>query len=200
MLINKMGLLFQSWDYLINCKILQIFILREGNSRPQMFRGVSTVLTKFFNVTMPDYVFFGQKDIQQCLVVKRLIKDLLWPIKMHIVPTIRERDGLAMSSRNRYLSPQERLDAPILYEALKKGMDEFERLGISDPNAILNAAIGMISKNPRVQLDYLSLSNPKDLSDITSSVNNGAILSGAIRVGKTRIIDNILIGMKIQDL
>ena len=163
-----------------------------------MFRGVATVLSKLFNISQPHSVFFGQKDIQQCVVVKRLIKDLLWPIKMNIIPTTRESDGLAMSSRNRFLSEQERKDAPILYEALEKGLSEFKK-GILDPKQIIEIATNTISKNPRVVLDYLSISDPNTLSD-SKTLDNGAIFSGAIRVGKTRILDNLLLGMNATDL
>lgn len=155
-----------------------------------MFRGVATVLTKLFNITEPTSVYFGQKDIQQCIVVKRLIRDMLWSIKMKIIPTCRESDGLAMSSRNRYLSLQERKDAPILYEALKKGVQEYEK-GNTDPKQIIDFTLKTILKNPRVTVDYISLSDPETLNDV-QVIDKGTIFSGVIRVGKTRILDNIL--------
>lgn len=161
-----------------------------------MFRGVATVLSKLFNASQPTSVYFGQKDIQQCVVVKRLIKDMLWPIKMNIIPTCREQDGLAMSSRNRYLSEQERLDAPILYESLRKGVEEYEK-GNTDSKQIIDITLKSILKNPRVNVDYLSLSDPNTLQDI-NVIEDGAIFSGAIRVGKTRILDNILLGMSVN--
>jgi pantoate--beta-alanine ligase len=163
-----------------------------------MFRGVATVLSKLFNVAEPTSAYFGQKDIQQCIVVKRLIKDMLWSIKMNVIPTCREPDGLAMSSRNRFLNDQERKDAPILYESLQKGVSEYRR-GITDPKKIIDITLKSILKNPRVTVDYINLSDPETLHDL-DVIDKGAIFSGVIRVGKTRILDNILLGMTAQDL
>ena len=171
---------------------------REGSIRPHFFRGVATIVTKLFNATSPNVVFFGQKDIQQCVVIRTMIKDLLMPIRMVIVPTMREPDGLAMSSRNRYLSPSERASAPILYQGLLSGQ-KMVQSGIYSRKEIIDQASSLIQKDPSVQLEYLSIADPTNLHEI-DSVAQGAIFSGAIRVGKTRIIDNLLLGLTVDDL
>ncbi|CAG8673525.1 4517_t:CDS:1 [Cetraspora pellucida] len=178
----------------------------EGKTRPTFFRGVATVVTKLFNIVQPDYVFFGQKDIQQCVVIKNLIQDLHFPLEMHVGPTAREEDGLAMSSRNRYLTPEMRKVATILYQSLNMVKHAYEQ-NIRDRKNLFAPAYDLIEnkseyiKNQNlgfsVKLDYLSLVDPVSLEELDEVGENGAILSGALYVGTTRLIDNILLNCTI---
>jgi pantoate--beta-alanine ligase len=164
----------------------------EGAIRPHFFRGVATVVSKLFNIIQPTKAFFGQKDVQQCSVIRTLCRDMHFPIEIVVGATIREKDGLAMSSRNRYLSPSEREMAPILYQGMCESIKAYSA-GERNREALLKACSDKI-KEKDVQLEYLSLAEPIELKEI-DLVTTGAILSGAIRVGKTRIIDNVLLGM-----
>lgn len=172
----------------------------EGSIRPHFFRGVCTVLCKLFNIIQPTHAYFGQKDIQQCCVTKSLVKDLFYPIDIQVVETVRERDGLAMSSRNRFLNRQERRWAPTLYNALKHGQDVFRIRSTKSPE-IIAAANRVILQEPNVKLEYLSLVDPNTLEPVhVVDPAVGAIFSGAIRVGNTRIIDNLLLGIPTSKL
>ncbi|KAI8869663.1 Pantoate-beta-alanine ligase [Ramicandelaber brevisporus] len=171
----------------------------EGSIRPHFFRGVATVVTKLLNAVQPEKAFFGQKDVQQCVVVRSLVRDLLIPTEIVVGETIREHDGLAMSSRNVYLSPEDRAAAPVLYKALLAGQNVAKSAGASSPvsrQAILDAANAVISKEPRATLEYLSIADPDTLSEVDSMTDHGAIFSGAVKLGKTRIIDNVLLNFK----
>ncbi|ORY49145.1 Pantoate-beta-alanine ligase [Rhizoclosmatium globosum] len=158
----------------------------EGSVRPHFFRGVATVVTKLFNVIQPHKAFFGQKDGQQCAVIRTMSRDLLIPTEIVVCQTIRETDGLAMSSRNRYLSVEERETAPVLYRALRAAEVLFEG-GERDAN-VLREVAGKILKESGVPVEYLSGKIGKD----------GAMMSGAVRIGKTRIIDNVLLGVEVR--
>ncbi|CAI2188341.1 9532_t:CDS:2 [Funneliformis geosporum] len=160
----------------------------EGKSRPLFFRGVSTVLTKFFNIVQPNCVFFGQKDAQQCIVVRTLISDLHFPIEMHVGKTGREHDGLAMSSRNKYLTPDQRNYATTLFKGLSAIKNEFDQ-GEKNREILLNKGyelIENIAKEVRennlgfeLKLDYLSLVDPRTLEELQEiEEEKGAILSG----------------------
>ncbi|KAJ3086947.1 pantothenate synthase [Quaeritorhiza haematococci] len=183
----------------------------EGVIRPHFFRGVATVVTKLLNIIQPDKAFFGQKDAQQCVVVRSLVRDLFIPCgEIVIGATMRDPiDGLALSSRNRYLSPQERAVAPALYQALCKGKEVFDQTVKSSPEsgvkreAILEVAKSVISgyesRGVPVKFEYLSLAHPHTLQELdVITLEEGAIFSGAIRVGTTRIIDNILLGINLK--
>ncbi|KAF9349358.1 pantothenate synthase [Mortierella sp. NVP85] len=176
----------------------------EGITRPHFFRGVATVVTKLFNIVQPDRVYFGQKDAQQCVVVRTMIRDLLLPIKMRAIPTSREPDGLAMSSRNRYLTPEMRNVATLLYRAISAAKKAIVEQGASDRDAILKPAHAMIDQVVdevrtqglpfQVRLDYLSLVDVETLTELeTIGPSQPAILSGAVYVGTTRLIDNVLV-------
>jgi pantoate--beta-alanine ligase len=169
----------------------------EGSIRPHFFRGVATVVTKLFNIIQPTKAFFGQKDVQQCSVIRSMVRDLHFPIEIVVGETIREADGLAKSSRNRYLSPEERALAPILYQGMKAAIALFEK-GETDRATLLEACKQVILTKP-VNLEYLSLAEPMSLTEV-QKVESGAILSGAVKIGTTRIIDNVLLGMKKQQL
>ncbi|KAG0334256.1 pantothenate synthase [Podila humilis] len=179
----------------------------EGIPRPHFFRGVATVVTKLFNIVQPDKAFFGQKDAQQCVVIRAMIRDLLLPITMRAIPTTRESDGMAMSSRNRYLTPEMRKISTVLYKALTAAKEEIDRAGQVDREEILKPAYDVIRKVQEdlvkkegeddqfeVRLDYLSLVDVETLSELqTLGHGQKAILSGAVYVGTTRLIDNVLI-------
>lgn len=173
----------------------------EGSIRPHFFRGVATVVSKLFNIIQPTAAYFGQKDVQQCSVVRTMVKDLHFPIVIVVGKTIRETDGLAMSSRNRYLSPQDRALAPVLYQGMLESTQTYEA-GNRDRESLIESAKKVIENNASVKLEYLSLADPIRLEEIDQVDESiGAILSGAIRMpGGTRIIDNVLLGMKGANL
>lgn len=168
----------------------------EGSVRSHFFRGVATVVTKLFNIVQPDKAFFGQKDIQQCVVIRNMVKDLLLPIDVVICDTVREHDGLAMSSRNRYLSKEERSIAPILYQSMKLSESAYNAKAFKRHD-ILSPGITNLLKEKKLSVDYYNLSDMETLEEIDESPEGKpAILSAAIRVGKTRLIDNILLGKR----
>ncbi|KAI8599344.1 pantothenate synthetase [Dissophora ornata] len=176
----------------------------EGIPRPHFFRGVATVVTKLFNIVQPDRAFFGQKDAQQCVVLRAMIRDLLLPIRMRAIATHREADGLALSSRNRYLTPEMRKIATLLYKAITAAKLSIVEQGTQDREEILKPAYAIIEQVKEevkaqglpfdVKLDYLSLVDVETLSELqTLGKDQAAILSGAVYVGTTRLIDNVLI-------
>ncbi len=162
----------------------------EGVSRPTHFRGVTTVVAKLFNLVQPTRAYFGQKDYQQSVVVRQMAADLNFNLEIVVCPTVREADGLAMSSRNNYLSPPQRQAATVLSRALRHGLallDEGERNGRS-----LRAAMqGIIEAESLARLDYVSVAHPLTLQEL-DEVDQTAVLSTAVFVGKTRLIDNML--------
>ncbi len=163
----------------------------EGAFRPGHFRGVTTVVTKLFTIVMPDKAYFGQKDYQQLVVVRRMVKDLNLPVEIVSLPTVREADGLAMSSRNAYLAPEERRAALCL----KRALDEVQRLvrsGQRDAQSIKNAAQAIIRAEPLASLDYLEIVHPLTLQPV-EQIEPPVVAAGAIRVGSTRLIDNLTI-------
>lgn len=164
----------------------------EGSVRKHFFRGVATVVLKLLNIIQPSTAYFGQKDVQQCCVVKTMAKDLHLDLEIAVSETTRETDGLAMSSRNRFLRPDERLKAPILYTALSASKKAFDK-GERDSKILIRIATEIIDTEKDVVIQYLSLNN----IDLSSSTDGkGGILSGAVMIGKTRIIDNVLLGVK----
>lgn len=162
----------------------------EGASRPTHFRGVTTVVAKLFNLVQPTRAYFGQKDYQQSVVVRQMVADLNFNLEVIVCPTVREADGLAMSSRNKYLTPPQRQAATVLSRALRHGLvllDEGERNGRT-----LRAAMqGMIEAEPLARLDYISVAHPTTLQEL-EQVGEQAVLSTAVFIGKTRLIDNML--------
>jgi pantoate--beta-alanine ligase len=167
----------------------------EGAARPGHFRGVATVVTKLFNITRPHVAVFGQKDAQQVAVLKRMVRDLDMDVELVVVPTVREKDGLAISSRNAYLSPGERREAPVLYRALRKG-EELVRRGERSASAVIAAVTSEITAHSSASIDYVSLDDAGSLEPLSSLPPSGMILlSLAARFGRTRLIDNILINL-----
>ncbi|KAJ3415699.1 pantothenate synthase [Chytridiales sp. JEL 0842] len=169
----------------------------EGKIRPHFFRGVATVVTKLLNATQPTKAFFGQKDGQQCAVIRSMVRDLLMPTEIVVCETIREPDGLAMSSRNRYLSAEERAVAPVLYKGLVEARKLFES-GERRGEVLVDSARKVLEAEKRVQIQYLSVANSLSLEEEKLVGKDGAMMSGAILVGKTRIIDNILLGVDVR--
>lgn len=164
----------------------------EGAMRPGHFRGVTTIVAKLFNIIGPDKAYFGQKDAQQAVVIQRMVEDLNVPVEIILCPTIREADGLAMSSRNVYLSPQERASAVVLFKALSAAENAYGR-GLRDADELRKIMSDLIHSEPAAILDYVSCADPESLEELSGSVKR-ALLSMAVRFGDTRLIDNILIG------
>ncbi len=162
-----------------------------GISRPHHFQGVCTVVTKLFNIVEPDRAFFGRKDAQQAIIIQNMVRDLNIPVEITVLPTVREEDGLAMSSRNTYLSAADRKKAIRLFEGLKMAAENFilNRGAISD--IIADASMHIIQE-PDIELDYFSIVDPWTLEDIHQT-GTDAVIAGAIKLGEVRLIDNVMI-------
>ena len=160
--------------------------LLEGKSRPGHFRGVCTVVAKLFNILQPDAAVFGEKDFQQLAIIRRMVRDLSYKIDIVAVPTVREDDGLACSSRNAYLSPEERKQAPVLRRALLAAKDSGKR----SAKEIVDLTRKTITEASLARIDYVDLINAKTLQPI-DSVEANSLLAVAVYFGKTRLIDNI---------
>ena len=165
----------------------------EGESRPHHFNGVATVVTKLFGMVRPHLALFGQKDYQQAVVVRQLVEDLNLGVAIQVRPTVRERDGLAMSSRNVYLSANERRIAPLLSQALRAGRQMIEG-GIRDVAAIERIMRQTIEQAPTIHAEYLAVCDPNSLEPL-SVITDHAILLGAVRIGSIRLIDNLPVKM-----
>jgi pantoate--beta-alanine ligase len=163
----------------------------EGATRPHHFEGVATVVTKLLCAARPDVAYFGQKDYQQAVLIRRLVTDLNLDLAVQVCPTVREADGLAMSSRNVYLDPAQRKAAPVLYTALRAGRDAVRR-GVTSGASISRAMNAVVSREPLAKVDYLAVCDPMTLEPLRA-VKRRAVLLGAIRVGKVRLIDNLLV-------
>ncbi len=163
----------------------------EGLSRPGHFGGVTTVVMKLLNIVRPDKAFFGQKDYQQTVVVERLVKDLNLDTEIVVRPTVREPDGLALSSRNRHLSPEERKAATVLYRALSDGR-ELIRAGERSVKKVEAAMTRLIWAEPLARLDYLAVADPITLDEVRS-VRGRVVLLLAVWIGKSRLIDNLIV-------
>jgi pantoate--beta-alanine ligase len=164
----------------------------EGASRPGHFAGVATVVAKLFNIVQPTRAYFGQKDAQQTVVIRRMARDLDMPVEVVIAPTVREPDGLALSSRNVYLTADQRAAAPVLFQALSLVKARFEA-GERDANALRTAMREVIATEPGVDIDYVSVADLDTLQEL-ERIESGALVSLAARLGKTRLIDNLLLG------
>ncbi len=164
----------------------------EGKMRPGYFRGVTTVVAKLFNSVLPDKAYFGQKDAQQVVVIRRMVKDLNFPIDIVVCPIIREPDGLAMSSRNVYLDHEERQAAQVLFRSLSAATSAFQN-GNNDADQLREIMTGTIMSEPLADLQYVSCADLDTLEELSGSISQ-ALLSMAVVIGKTRLIDNFLIG------
>ena len=163
----------------------------ESASRPVHFRGVTTVVAKLFNIVQPTRAYFGQKDAQQAIVIKKMVADLNMNLEIITVPTVREPDGLALSSRNTYLSPEERQAALVLYRSLRLA----QKLWSQDENnaeRIRQQMKALIKQQPLANIDYVSVANTKTLEELDTIIPP-ALVSLAVRIGKTRLIDNIVL-------
>jgi len=163
----------------------------EGASRPTHFRGVATIVTKLFHIVEPDVAVFGQKDAQQALVIARLIRDLDFDIDLVLGPTAREPDGLAMSSRNTYLTPQERKTATVLHRALRLA-ERMYRDGERNAEVLQREMTTLLAAEPKARAEYVSVASVEDLSEL-ETVDGKALVSLAARVGTTRLIDNMVL-------
>jgi pantoate--beta-alanine ligase len=161
----------------------------EGEFRPGHFRGVATVVSKLFNVIQPDRAYFGQKDAQQLRVIRKMVADLNMPVTIRPVPTVREPDGLALSSRNVLLSPEQRQAATVLSRALREAEQRY-RAGERSGEALHQAMQAVLAAEPLVRPDYVSVADGDTLEEL-DHVNGPALLSLAVRIGKVRLIDNI---------
>ncbi|HWG95970.1 MAG TPA: pantoate--beta-alanine ligase [Nitrospira sp.] len=166
----------------------------EGEVRPHHFSGVATVVTKLFGIVRPRIALFGQKDFQQSALVRQLVKDLDLGVEIVVHPTVREADGLARSSRNIYLLPDDRIRAATLYKSLQAGGEAIRR-GVTDGATIQSEMAQVLKKESAITIDYLAVCDPATLEPLLS-VTRQAVLLGAIRLGSVRLIDNILVSAK----
>jgi pantoate--beta-alanine ligase len=160
-----------------------------GRHRPGHFQGMATVVLKLLEIVRPDTAYFGEKDAQQLAIVRRMVRDFNLPVTIVGVPTVREDDGLAMSSRNQRLAPDERKLATTLYRALRAAADAVER-GATDVGSIARMAAASIPDDPALRLEYLEIVDPERMQPLTT-VDRPAIAAGALWVGSTRLIDNV---------
>jgi len=165
-----------------------------GVSRPTHFRGVATVVLKLINIVAPDFAFFGQKDAQQVIILKRMTTDLQVPVTIEICATVREADGLAMSSRNAYLSPQERRAAPAIYRGLQAALDRYDH-GERNSAPLREAVVSCVRAEPLMQPEYIDIVDTQSLHYL-AMVSSTALIAVACRTAEsgTRLIDNIVIG------
>lgn len=162
----------------------------EGQFRPGHFRGVATVVLKLFQIVQPDCAYFGEKDAQQLAVIRRMVKDLNVPVEIAAVATVREPDGLALSSRNRHLSAEERAIAPRLYRALAAAGERIAA-GESDVQAVKHAARALLAQEPRMRVEYLEISDDSEMQPV-EHIEGPVRVAAAVWLGGTRLIDNIL--------
>lgn len=166
----------------------------EGARRPTHFAGVATVVAKLFNIVQPTRAYFGQKDAQQAIVLRRMVRDLNFNLEMVICPTVREADGLALSSRNQYLSAEERQAATVLYRAMTAAQQAWEA-GTRDSHALREKMRQVLAAEPLARVDYVSAADPETLVEWQAIIPAGknVLLSLAVYIGKTRLIDNFLL-------
>ncbi len=163
----------------------------EGAVRPGHFAGVATVVAKLFNIIQPTRAYFGQKDAQQSVVIRKLVRDLDMPVEIVVAPTVRESDGLALSSRNSYLTPTQRAAAPVIYRALSAARSLFDA-GQRDAESLRDAMRRTLSAEPGLLIDYVSIADPTTLAELTVT-GSRVLASVAVRFGATRLIDNLIL-------
>jgi len=164
----------------------------EGAFRPGHFRGVATVVLKLLNIILPDRAYFGRKDAQQLAVIRKMVRDLDLPVDIVAMPTVREPDGFAMSSRNTYLTPEQRKAATILYQALTLALEMWTR-GTRDAEAFRSRLRELIEDEELANVDYVSVADPDTLREL-ERIQGPALVSMAVRIGRTRLIDNVTLG------
>ena len=165
----------------------------EGASRPQFFRGVTTVVARLFRIIEPQRAYFGDKDAQQLRVVRRMVREQGLPVEVTAMPTVRESDGLAMSSRNAYLSPEERQTALVVPRALDLARMMVQRWGIRNADMLRESLEDYVRQKPQARIDYVSVADPDTLEEL-EELDGPALVLLAVRVGSTRLIDNALVG------
>jgi len=165
-----------------------------GRSRPGHFRGVCTVVLKLFNIIEPDFAYFGQKDAQQAIILKRMVQDLNLGVKIEVLPIVREEDGLALSSRNAYLDQEERKAARVLSQSLEEAR-EMVKSGEQDSGQIISRMKEMISQEPRAKIDYVEIVDRENLNPV-AKIEKEALAALAVFVGKVRLIDNMILKVK----
>ena len=175
--------------YLTYMEVEELSQKLEGASRPGHFKGVCTIVAKLFNLVQPDFAIFGQKDAQQAIIIKKMTEDLNFPVRIIVSPTVREKDGLACSSRNSYLYPEERTQAKVLYQALKLG-EKLIKAGEKSPKKIVNKMRELINKEKLARIDYIALIDTEKLESV-KIIKGEILLSLAVKFGKTRLIDNL---------
>jgi pantoate--beta-alanine ligase len=162
-----------------------------GRFRPGHFRGVTTVCAKLFNIVAPDIAFFGQKDAQQAIVIKRMVTDLNMPLEIVVCPTVRQADGLAVSSRNQYLTRQQKKNAPLIYKSLQKCQKLIED-GVADSKTIINQMRKILQQAPSIKIEYISIVDADTLQGL-EKIGDRVLVAVAVKIGSTRLIDNILV-------
>lgn len=167
-----------------------------GRSRPGHFRGVTTVVAKLFHIAEPDLAFFGQKDAAQAAIIRRMVRDLNLPVRIVVCPIVREKDGLALSSRNAYLSPQQRKQALVLHRALMC-VETLADTGEDSSAKLIEAGKQVMADEPGARLDYFELVNPETL-DPVGDISHGALVAVAAFIGNTRLIDNVVLQVRIK--
>ncbi|MBN2243239.1 MAG: pantoate--beta-alanine ligase [Acidobacteria bacterium] len=179
---------YQTW-----IAVEDITIPLEGKCRPGHFRGVATIVAKLFNAFRPDRAYFGQKDAQQAAVIRRMILDLNFPVEPVVCPTVREADGLAMSSRNAYLDPRERKAAAVLYRALAAARERYQK-GEREGNTLRAVMRAVLDSEPLARPEYVSAAHPDTLREVrTIETGAGVLISLAVKIGETRLIDNMIL-------
>ncbi len=165
-----------------------------GRFRPGHFRGVTTICAKLFNIVQPDIAYFGQKDGQQAIVIKKMVADLNMPLEIVVCPTVREPNGLAVSSRNQYLTEQQKKDATLIYKSLQNCKEMVED-GITDTKSIIAQMREILNQAPAIEIEYVSILDAATLQEI-DSVDRQVLAAVAVRLGQARLIDNILLDAK----
>jgi pantoate--beta-alanine ligase len=165
-----------------------------GKSRPGHFRGVATVCAKLFNIVQPDIAFFGQKDAQQVVVIQRMIADLNMPLRIVVCPTVREKDGLAASSRNKYLNARGRKDAVLLYAALQEA-EILIGMGMRKSSALIKEMKKILKISKRIKIEYISITDAQTLDEL-DRIKGKVLIALAVKIGSTRLIDNIILDVK----
>ena len=169
-----------------------------GSSRPGHFLGVATVVAKFFHIVKPHRAYFGQKDAQQGVIIRNMVRDLAFPLEIHIVDTVRESDGLAMSSRNRYLTAEYRRQAPVLNQALGTAQERFSD-GTRDALALIDVVASLLRERaPLGRVEYIQIVDGDELQPVLGEAPSGSLLAGAVVFGSTRLIDNTRLQANVE--
>jgi len=182
---------FQTW-----VTVEEVTRLLEGAHRPGHFRGVSTIVAKLFNAFQPQRAYFGQKDAQQAAVIQRMARDLNFPLQIVVCPTLREPDGLAMSSRNSYFDAKQRQAAGVLFQALSRAAEAFDA-GERDADTLRRLMSEIIANEKLARPEYVSIAHSETLEELTGLIEH-ALLSMAVYIGKVRLIDNMLLGESVE--